>query len=232
MSKKIFIFILAIAISIAFLNVFTVADEFDEEGVVHAAKRGAVVKTQSEGEAIKAAKAKLKTSKLLRTEINFLSFDEEQDKLVHLGDSGKVRRGQKYVIQIVNNSYDDIHLYAFQVVGKKVTRLFPNEDESIVYGGADAIISGDEPAKFNKFSKGKVVLYFFLSKKRMKNLEKKISSKNLEKAYKSYAKKVKQYAAKLKETKELDQFDGKEFNPYNVWFKGKLAKKVVISRRK
>ncbi len=243
MSKKIFISILVITFSIALLGTFSVANEEDfiTDTESHSAKRAWKSETVSEDQAIKAAKKELKTkrlSKYLRSEINVLYLDKVQSKLVHLANNSKVKKGGKYVIEVANKSEDDdIYLYAYMVIGKKVVKLFPNEDDDSLSAGDSKVISGDEAAKFNKFYKGKVVLYFFLFKKSKSFFGKKLNGKKLEKAYKRYNKGMKLFAAKVKEddrtVDELDSYKGDDltFDPLNVWFSRKLARKVVIQKK-
>jgi hypothetical protein len=226
--NKYFISILAIVLSVVFLNILAIADE-DEFGDtdIHAAKRGNVV---AEDVAQKKADKKI-GKKALKSEINFITYDDRQSLIVHVDGKSKLRKSQKYTIQVVNDNDEDLYFYAFKVVGKKAIALHKNDGENIVYAG-DALQLGDEPVQFKKLfkNKKKVSIYFFLSPKKIDKLEsEKVSAKNVKKAYKKYHSEV--YSAKLVDKrKSVDQFD-KNFMPVKVWFKNKLALRLNLKSK-
>ncbi len=234
MIKMVFILMSTIIASIAFMISFSVADDvdnyFDETRDVDVANRGIKIRFRTENAAIKAAKKELKSSKLLRVEVNFLTYKKESQTLVHLHNNSKVQKWQSYVIQIVNHSEDKLYPYVFKLVGKKIIRLFPTKNERIVHGHNNLFVSGDKVAKFDEFSRNKVVFYFFFFKKRKITLEKKMKRNRLKIMYKITLKKTKLYASKLKERKKINQFKDKEFHPYNIWFKERLVRRVTIKR--
>ncbi|GMT50200.1 MAG: hypothetical protein IEMM0008_1739 [bacterium] len=65
------------------------------------------------------------------TDLNIITYDDDQGKLVPLWNKDTVAAGQKFMIQIQSHYEEDIYFYAFRVTGKKksykVKKDFPCE---------------------------------------------------------------------------------------------------------
>ncbi len=167
------------------------------------------------------------------TDLNIITYDDDQGKLVPLWNNSKVSAGQKFMIHLQSHYEEDLYFYAFRVTrNKRVKKIFPvnGEDdetrnpieESVEY---KAPSSDEEWLKFGSRS-GKERIYVFISKRPIRKLNRVRSKKKLDKLVKKY-RKNEEYRERL----VLDEVEvEKEDHPGNVYSNVVGFEKVYAQR--
>lgn len=113
-------------------------------------------------------------------ELNLLSYDSDQARLIHLVNGSNVKSGQKFTINTQSHK-GDLYFYAFRVKNNQVEKLFPVGNNYYSKNPINQYVAYTVPNNSNwlSFSSGTEEIYLFLSNERVPGLENISSSSSL-----------------------------------------------------
>ncbi len=165
-------------------------------------------------------------------DLNVITYDDNQGKLVALWNKDKVAAGQKFMIHLQSHYEEDLYFYAFRVTrNKRVKKIFPvnGEDDETKNPIEEDVeyMSPYDDQKWLTFGDraGKERIYVFISKKPIRKLNRVRSKKKLDKLIKKYRKR-RTYSKRVLDEVEIE----KEDHPGTVYSNVVGFKKVYAQR--
>ena len=172
------------------------------------------------------------SSSYVAGELNFYTYDKQQGSFVNLYNKSTISNRQKFAIQVKSFS-GDMYFYAFRVRKSRVENLFPLKTG---YYGSNPIqeyVNYQLPSSKGwytinkKIQKGQNDFYFFVSQKKIRDLNRVKSQSHLENILKKYQEKT--YTKRILDKARIrkKEFRG-ELYPTMLGFQNVYAKKMSI----